>query len=234
MCVNRESRICVLVPDLRDIGFEIAGEEGRVESDADVGAENAEETGGAVGDKLTPPSVVGVVLRLELGGDSSKAVGTKARDVLRGARRRLQGQGDGKREEVNMSDVRIDLGRVEGELAEVPLNVDIGVVGIGDRGLDQARAGIQKECQGCTNGEPEASSRDPRNCHGSGRTDRAELDSAVRGQRGAILRRGSRIVRGLAVSLKKEQDIVVVNGVSSEKGVDSVRGGLILQGDLKS
>lgn len=60
---------------------------------------------------------------------------------------RGQGQGDRETHKVDVADVRVELVTVERELGEAPVDVDVGVRGVGDRRFDQRRAWVQEKRQ---------------------------------------------------------------------------------------
>lgn len=51
-----------------------------------------------------------------------------------------EGQSDGQADEVDVGDVSVELGAVEGEFAEIPDGVVVGVTGVADGWFDEAGA----------------------------------------------------------------------------------------------
>ena len=137
----------------------VAFEEVVIGYDAGVWAQSAEVAPGWFGDdEGRPACVVGVVLRDEAGADGVEAVGTEASDVLGVAGGVCQGQRDGETDEVDVGYVDEELRAVEGEFAEIPGCIDVGVGGVGYGWFDETWAWIQKECEGLVDGEPDSTS----------------------------------------------------------------------------
>lgn len=95
-----------------------------------------------------------------------EAVGGHAGDVLGGAGGVGEGEGDGEGDKVDVGDIGVDLGAVEGELAEAEVGVEVGVRGVGDGGLDEAGADVDEEGQCAVDREPEAGASEAGDCDG--------------------------------------------------------------------
>ena len=146
--VDRERLVCVFGPNLIDVAIPVRGKQVRVQQDADVGADGSPRATAVarVDDQLVPSGVIPSVLCAQTVADLGQAIGARARDVLRLARGGPQRQRDGKADKIDVCDcsrmsarndsqnggkdartVGVNLRRVEGELAKVPGDVDVGV-----------------------------------------------------------------------------------------------------------
>ena len=112
-----------------DVVLVVVCEERGVEEDAVVGAQGAQvaAAGGVRDDEGGPACAVGGGLSGQALADGGQAVGRHAGDALRGIGGVGQGEGDGKADKVDVGDVDEELSGVEGELAEVPGQVDVWV-----------------------------------------------------------------------------------------------------------
>lgn len=129
-------------PDGVDVGFEVSGEEGGVDGGRFGWADDAEAVRVP---QLVPRLPVGLGLGFEFLLDPVEAVGGDAGDVLGlgAAFLRDEGEGDGDGDEVDVGDVAEELVVVVGELAEIPFDVDVGVLRVVDVRLDEGGALVQ-------------------------------------------------------------------------------------------
>ena len=69
---------------------------------------------------------------------------------------RIEREGDGQTDEVDVADVGEELGVVEGEFGESERGANVGVALVVDGGFHQAWAGVHSENEGRAEREPDA------------------------------------------------------------------------------
>ena len=92
-----------------------------------------------------PASPISSILGLQGTANGIEPIRRHTRDRLRPVGSRPEGQGNGNRHEVHIADIGVELGAVEGEFAEGPIDVYIGVGRVVDGGLDQGGARVEEE-----------------------------------------------------------------------------------------
>ena len=144
LCVDVQGAGGVTGVDLIDVVIEIALEKGGVANAAEVGGEHTQvATLRGFDDEAVPRFVVARALGLQRRSDKIEAVGFEAGhgEVLVGEGAEIEGKGYGG-DEVDIRDVGVELSGVEGKFAECPVDVDVGVGGVGYGGFDKGRTGV--------------------------------------------------------------------------------------------
>lgn len=145
-----------------------------------------------------------------------------------------EGHGDWQADKIHVANVGEDLGAVEGELAEAEVGVKVRIRGVCDGGFNESWARVKKEGQISVYGEPEAGTSETGNRHRPASTGSTERNGTV-GLEGLLGgRRGVGVVGGVAIGLKEEDLVAVVNGRACDVGVDRAGGGLVLESNIES
>ena len=162
--------------------------------------------------ELAPSSAIRGSLGSKGVANSLEAVGRHTRDMLSSTRSVGEGHGDWQADKIHVANVGEDLGAVEGELAEAEVGVKVRIRGVCDGGFNESWARVKKEGQISVYGEPEAGTSETGNRHRPASTGSTERNGTVSLEGLLGGRRGVGVVGGVAIGLKEEDLVAVVNG----------------------
>ena len=164
--------------------------------------------------------------------DGVETGGCHAGDILRCVGGVNEGKGNGKADKVDVRNIDEELGGIEGEFAKVPGQVYIRVCRIGNRRLNECRAGVEEEGQSSVDREPDAASSKVGNSNGRRITRSTERDGAILTKGRAGRRRRCWVVVSLAIGLEQEKSIVVVERLAGDVSVNGAGSRLVLKSDI--